>query len=145
MKHRTLLKTLATLAVGLAVLLSVSLLTATQNNVSGTPYSNEVENQIEVTLRIEGLYDAEHITISQDSSVLTLLAEQYRNDPALMMRTTEYEGLGTLITGLAGKENGAGDKYWQYRVNGVLPQVGADQYLLSNGDDVEWFFEISSF
>lgn len=35
-------------------------------------------------------------------------------------------------------------KYWLYWVNGEHPPVGADKYILRNGDNVEWrYIELS--
>lgn len=61
-------------------------------------------------------------------------------NPDLSLRTKDYVGLGTLVTAMYGKENGSENKYWQYRVNGADPGVGADSYELSDGDVVEWRF-----
>lgn len=30
--------------------------------------------------------------------------------------------------------------YWLYKVNGQMASVGADQYILNNGDQVEWIY-----
>lgn len=30
--------------------------------------------------------------------------------------------------------------YWEYSVNGQMASVGADQYKLNNGDQVEWIY-----
>jgi hypothetical protein len=34
----------------------------------------------------------------------------------------------------------AGSSGWVFKVNGVSPQVGADQVQLKDGDDVEWYW-----
>ena len=33
---------------------------------------------------------------------------------------------------------GSGGKYWQYEVNGVAGNVGADKYKLQDGDEIIW-------
>ena len=35
---------------------------------------------------------------------------------------------------------GGGESGWAYKVNGVSPPVGADQYVLKPGDDVLWYW-----
>ncbi len=47
----------------------------------------------------------------------------------------------TLINTIHTTKNGDNGKYWQYYINGDLPMVGADQYIISNGDLIEWRFE----
>ena len=42
-------------------------------------------------------------------------------------------------------ENGKDHMYWQYYVNDDIPMVGCDKYEVSNGDYVEWRFEIISY
>jgi len=38
------------------------------------------------------------------------------------------------------QENNQENKYWQYEVNGVQPQIGAGQYQLQAGERIEWKF-----
>jgi hypothetical protein len=62
---------------------------------------------------------------------------------------TYYQGMGYLIDGINGVENGAtvtgiddtGNYYWQYYVNDDLPFVAAERYILENGDNLLWVFE----
>ena len=37
---------------------------------------------------------------------------------------------------------GAGSAGWVYKVNGVSPEVGADQYVLHDGDHVLWYYAL---
>ena len=46
------------------------------------------------------------------------------------------------IDGINGITNGDDDRYWQYYVNGEFANVGCSQYILHNGDLVEWRFEV---
>ena len=48
------------------------------------------------------------------------------------------------IESINGIENGEGDKYWQFYVNGRYADVGCSKYILYNNDVVEWRFESSS-
>ena len=45
-----------------------------------------------------------------------------------------------LVESINGYRNGDGNRYWEYTVNGELPMVGADKYVLHDGDVVEWKF-----
>ena len=44
-----------------------------------------------------------------------------------------------------GAANGTDEKYWQYLVDGIMPQIGADQYILKDGESIEWNFEKSAY
>jgi hypothetical protein len=48
----------------------------------------------------------------------------------------------TLIDSINNAAGGTDGRYWQYYVNGQLPNVGADKCLISNGDSVRWSFEV---
>jgi len=67
------------------------------------------------------------------------------SDERLQLMTETYDGMGTLVTSMAGHVNGDDNKYWQYFVNGEMPMVAADQYMLSDKDTLEWKFISSSF
>jgi hypothetical protein len=56
---------------------------------------------------------------------------------------TYYEQFdATLVNSINNAVGGTGGKYWQYYVNNELPNVGADKYILSNGDVLTWSFEV---
>jgi len=54
----------------------------------------------------------------------------------------EYESydFGEMVTSI---DNQKADKknYWAFYVNGNLSQVGANQYMLRDGDSIEWKLE----
>lgn len=68
------------------------------------------------------------------------VTEKLTKENNLAFESKEYEGLGTLITKIGKKENGVGDRYWQYWVNNQKPEVGASAYVPRPGDYVEWKF-----
>ena len=98
-----------------------------------------------ISLTIEGLYSSKSISISEKETVLKILQTLNSEDQNLKLSTKEYSGLGTLVDGMNGNKNGTDGKYWQYKINGVIPQVGADKLELKNGDLVEWYFSKSEF
>lgn len=97
-----------------------------------------------ITLSVEGVYTDRTVPITEGETALAVLEALDTEDANLRLRTKSYSGLGVLVTGMGELENGAGAEYWQYTVNGVMPQIGADQYQLANGDAVSWFFAESS-
>ena len=93
-----------------------------------------------VSLTVEGLYENKSVLLSENATVLTLLQTLNATDPQLKLSTKVYAGLGTLIDGMHKNKNGTGGNYWQYKVNGVMPQIGADQFKPKNGDAILWYF-----
>lgn len=96
-----------------------------------------------ITLTIQGEYENKSISILSNTTLLELLQTQNAEDSELQLDTKEYAGLGTLIESMYGYKNGTDGKYWQYKVNDVMPQIGADKYILKPGDAVQWFFGAS--
>lgn len=52
----------------------------------------------------------------------------------------DYAGLGAFITQIGPAPDSAGDAFWQYWVNNVYAQVGADAYAVRPGDVIAWKF-----
>lgn len=96
-----------------------------------------------VTISIENLYSNRQATITAGDTVLEMLQKLNTEDSQLQLSTKDYSGLGTLVESMHGMTNGNQNKYWQYKVNEVMPQIGADRYELQDGDKVEWYFSIS--
>ncbi len=105
----------------------------------------EVTQTGTVSLTVEGLYGSKSVSISQNETVLEILQTLNAEDPQLELSTKEYSGLGILVESIHGNKNGTDNKYWQYKVNGVMPQIGADKFELNNGDLIEWYFGTSTF
>jgi hypothetical protein len=98
-----------------------------------------------VILSVTGLYEAKVITVVSGETILDMLKTLNSTEPNLQLVTKDYPGLGTLVESMNGLTNGTNDNYWQYQVNGTRPQISADQFILSNGDDVKWTFAPSEF
>ena len=106
-----------------------------------TPTAPVVQNQSEnVSLTIQGLYAEKQESISADETVLQVLEAANVQDSSIRLETKDYPSMGVLVTGIGTLKNGTEKKYWQYKVNGVMPQIGADQYKLKAGDSIEWLF-----
>ena len=59
------------------------------------------------------------------------------------VKSTYYAAYDSMfVEAIEGVENGDNGKYWQYYVNGELPMVGANKYVLKDGDIVKWVFEV---
>lgn len=113
---------------------------------SQTPKQVQTTDQSQtssISVSIQSLYQSKQVSISAGTTVLQVLQTLNTGDPQMQLSTKEYSGVGVLVTSMHGFENGTDKKYWQYKVNDVMPQVGAGDYKLKNGDRVEWFFGAS--
>lgn len=54
---------------------------------------------------------------------------------ASSLGTSYIKGIGNIYEGDCGAMSG-----WSYKVNGESPDVGADNYIISAGDKIEWVY-----
>ncbi len=92
-----------------------------------------------VNVTIEG-YGIAAADVADGDTVLDVLHTIDARDEKLALITKEYAGLGVLVESMGGQVNGTNNEYWQYTVNGIMPQVGADAMHVQNGDTIEWYF-----
>jgi hypothetical protein len=72
------------------------------------------------------------------SSVFDLLKKAAAENE-IELRFKSYGEMGIFIESIGGVENDfAGDRFWQYWVNGEYAKIGAGSYQLKDGDIVEW-------
>ena len=84
----------------------------------------------------------DNIIAYSGDTVFTLL-ERASSRNSFSLEYTYYEEFDAmLIDSINNVENGEDGKYWQYYVNEDIPMIGADKYIVSNGDYIEWRFEI---
>jgi hypothetical protein len=116
-----------------------------ENQITTETPDQELKRAENISISIEGLYDKKSVVISSDETVLEVLERLNAEDSQLQLSVKEYSGLGVLVESMNGDKNGMDDKYWQYKVNGTMPQVGADKLKLQDSDTVEWYFSHSEF
>ncbi|NLW07467.1 MAG: DUF4430 domain-containing protein [Clostridia bacterium] len=81
----------------------------------------------------ELLYGPATVSVSKDGTWgLTVLG-------ALEATGLSYSEAGGLVTSIAGQVN-SGLNGWMYKVNGVIPGVGAGQKSINNGDQIIWWY-----
>lgn len=102
-------------------------------------YAQETAAEQTATLAVENILDERAYSFTEGETLLSLM-EHIDEDGVLALELKTYEGLGTLVSGMGGMKNGTQSKYWQYFVNGEMPQIGVDAYKLKNGDRIEWRF-----
>lgn len=113
------------------------------NQTTSSPTQISETKTAAISLSIQDVYAGKQIAIAEGETLLAVLERLNKEDAELGLSTKSYTGLGTLIDGLGIHKNGTDKKYWQYKVNGVMPQIGADQYILKSGDSIEWLFTTS--
>jgi len=110
--------------------------------VTNNTYTTETEEEVDdITLTIEGVYEATTTPIESGETVLELLTRLDATNPDLSLATEDYGDMGVLVTAMGGLINGTDGKYWQYQVDGETPMIGADQYELADGKTVLWEFK----
>ncbi len=81
-------------------------------------------------------------SFSEGESVLDVLLRitrehgipmEYQYTP--LYKSSYIEGIGNLYEFDCGELSG-----WEYRVNGVFPKMGCSNYILTDGDTVEWLY-----
>ncbi len=124
------------LLLALAIVLSVAGLWAALRVIAPAPVPPAL---VSVTLRIEATgWNVSYAATSTNNTVLSFLLEAATaHDFAVQYRYSELLGASrvTLINGI---RDGGGGLFWLYWVNGVYGPVGADRYILANGDAVLW-------
>jgi len=101
---------------------------------------------VSASLEIEGLNTGEQQVAGViGQTLLGIMRQMNETNPNLNIQTQDYEGLGSLVVQIGAWRNGTDEKYWQYTVNGEVPMVGADQYIIKEGDKIKWEFKKSDF
>ena len=143
MSKKTIWQIIGVGAIVVALLFGISAI-IDRKEAPSQPVQEASQTQI-ATVTIEGLYVGKDVQFSAPKTVLEILQQLDAEQKEVQLTTKEYPGLGTLVESIGGKTNGANDEYWQYKVNGVMPQVGADKLEVKNGDVIEWYFDKSEF
>jgi hypothetical protein len=116
---------------------------STENQNIVTPVDVQT---VSASLEIEGLNTGEQqITGVVGQTLLGIMRQMNETNPNLNIQTQDYEGLGSLVVQIGAWRNGTDEKYWQYTINDEVPMVGADQYVIQNGDSIKWEFKKSDF
>jgi hypothetical protein len=104
----------------------------------------EKSNQTSVRIEIvgDGWTISDNLVAYKEETAFSLL-ERCSVKNGFTVTSTYYTQFdSTLIDSINNAAGGTDGKYWQYYVNGQLPNVGADKCLISNGDSVRWSFEV---
>ncbi len=82
------------------------------------------------------------VPVSGTSTIFSVL-QSATESSGMALSYRDYPGMGYLVTKIGDKVNGVGGSYWQYWVNGVYAQEGADHTPARTGDVIDWKFVAS--
>lgn len=120
----------------LAIVLSIAGLWTTLRLIAPAPVPPAL---VSVTLTVEATdWGVSYRATSTNNTVLSFLLEAATaRDFAVQYQYSELLG-ASRVTDINGIQDGAGGLFWLYWVNGGYGQVGADRYILADGDAVLW-------
>lgn len=109
------------------------------NEAEETADSNDTQ---EVTASIDVLIDGEavadlskEVTVPEGTYLMDVMHEEY-----------DVVDEGGFLSAIEGHEQDVdAERYWMYYINDEMPSVGAADYELEDGDQIEWRLEDSEF
>jgi hypothetical protein len=131
-----------------AALLVLSLIALSFTGTAATiPQKSDVwveksdQTSIHIIINGDGWSLSDNLVASQGETALSAL-ERTAEQNGFSVETTYYAQFdSTLVISINHAVGGTDGKYWQYYINGKLPEIGADKYSVMNGDILTWSFE----
>ena len=104
-----------------------------KDDANKKPESDEVK--VTVSVKPEGeKAEKKEVIVDQDDSVLDALDEAFDVE--------DDDGFVTEIDGH--KQNPARNLYWMYKVNDKMATKGAEENIVKNGDQIEFYQEVAN-
>lgn len=104
-----------------------------KDDTNKKPESDEVK--VTVSVKPEGeKAEKKEVIVDQDDSVLDALDEAFDVE--------DDDGFVTEIDGH--KQNPAKNLYWMYKVNDKMATKGAEENIVKNGDQIEFYQEVAN-
>lgn len=119
---------------------------STKNTTDSTnTIQNQTDNKIKVSVQVIGVDSTMMtgtISIDKEATAYSVL-KQLASQKGVSI---EINGFGSTIyvkkIGDIAEFDKGNKSGWLYRVNGVRPNCGANSYVLSDGDNVKWYYTI---
>ena len=93
------------------------------------------------------IFGAQIVEFSEGESVFDVMLREMKDNKihfefvhTPMYDSAYIEGIGNLYEFDCGRHSG-----WMYRVNGESPNYGCSQYILKNGDKIEFYYNCDMF
>lgn len=100
------------------------------------------QTSIQIIIVGDGWTITDNLVAYQGDTAFSIL-ERCSQKNGFSVDSTYYAQFdSTLINSINNAVGGTDGKYWQYYVNGQLPNIGADKCMLTNGNLLKWSFEI---
>ena len=105
-------------------------------DVESVEEAEEITATIEIVIDGESLADlSKEVTVPEGTYLLDVMHEEY-----------DVVDDGGFLSSIGGYEQDvAAERYWMYYTNDEMPSVGAADYELEEGDQIEWRLEDSEF
>jgi hypothetical protein len=139
----------------ISVILSILILTTLigagctnnqSNNTANTAVENsneasveDVHSNLSLIITMDGQSSTYPVTIQKYSTALDAL-RKVTSDNNLELDTQE-SSYGVYVNGIAGKKGGDNNKYWLYYINGESATMSVVDYVINEGDQIEFKFE----
>ncbi len=124
------------LFLALAIVLAIAGLLAALQALGPSPVP---PSTVTATLQIESTdWNLSYRATTTNNTVLGFLLEAADTQGFSVHWTLNELYQAAYIDAINGVPDGAGGLFWQYWVNGAYGQVGADRYMLADGDAVLW-------
>lgn len=95
--------------------------------------------EVSVSLRVEAEgWQEVYAATTENNTVLGLLLEAGERRGFAVAYEHDSVLDAVYVTAINGVDDGEGGRFWQYWVNGEYAAVGADWYVLEDGDAVVW-------
>ncbi|MFH1711631.1 MAG: DUF4430 domain-containing protein [Patescibacteria group bacterium] len=104
----------------------------------------EVEAMEEALLETEFVVEDKlyPLSVPVETNVIDLMKLIQDQNDDFSFNGTEYEGMGMLVEQINDTENNMDESmFWSLYVNDELAQVGASQYIIQDGDIINWRYE----
>ncbi|MDO4482741.1 MAG: DUF4430 domain-containing protein [Bacillota bacterium] len=125
----------------LILTVSIALLAACSGGSGDAEDVIEKEVTGTVTLRVSGYEDMANLDAAEINLTegMTALDALYTTDFVIVAS----DGFVTSVDGLKNGTDGYPYSGWTYLVNGKFAEVGASEYVLKDGDTVEWKYSLT--
>ena len=93
-------------------------------------HKDDLESNYEIPSKGE-IYSGD-VEVEEDETAMTILE---KTGVTIDKKDGYVQGIDGLYAGDCGDYSG-----WMYQVNGKTPDVGADEYKVNEGDEVQWYY-----
>lgn len=144
MKSKTTLIVIVGIILATVSLLGLSVISI-QKSLISHPLNTETRETKPITLLIDtGDGNPRGFEIEKNQVTAFDVLKEICEKNNIEISSAQYD-IGVFIKSIAGRENGEGNKYWIFYVNGEMSQSAADKKIVNAGDAIEFRFQNNPF